>query len=290
MLRKPDWLKTKLPSGENYVSLKRKIHSQNLHTVCEEASCPNIGECWAAGTATIMIMGDTCTRGCRFCDVTSGNPPALDPQEPHRVATTIKSWNLRYVVITSVCRDDLDDGGSSHFAKTIKLVKSLCPGTTVEALIPDFEGNLKSIQKIIHSKPKVISHNVETVSRLTPLVRDSRASYECSIEVLSEIKKIAPRIFTKSSLMLGLGETEDEVIQTALDLRSVGVDIITAGQYLQPSLKHLPVLEFVTLPQFAFYEKIFRKLGFIHVSSGPLVRSSYRAADFIQKMNSLRNC
>ena len=284
MLQKPQWLKIKLPSGENYTNLKRTIHSQNLHTVCEEASCPNIGECWETKTATIMIMGDTCTRGCRFCDVTSGLPLQLDPAEPQKVAMAIKEWNLNYVVITSVCRDDLKDGGASHFAKTIKLVKSSCPNTIVEPLIPDFEGNVGSLKKIIDSKPEVISHNIETVYRLTSKVRDSRATYQRSLEVLKNIKKINSNIYTKSSLMLGFGESEEEIIQTAKDLRSVGVDIITAGQYLQPSLKHLPVKEFVTPQKFSFYGKIFKKLGFIHVASGPLVRSSYRAADFISKI------
>jgi len=284
MLQKPQWLKIKIPSGENYTNLKRTIHSQNLHTVCEEASCPNIGECWATKTATIMIMGETCTRGCRFCDVTSGLPLQLDTEEPQKVAMAIKEWNLNYVVITSVCRDDLKDGGASHFAKTIKLVKSFCPNTIVEPLIPDFEGNVGSLKKIIDSKPEVISHNIETVSRLTSKVRDSRATYQRSLQVLKNIKKINSKIYTKSSLMLGFGESEEEIIQTAKDLRSVGVDIITAGQYLQPSLKHLPVKEFVTPQKFSFYGKIFKKLGFIHVASGPLVRSSYRAADFISKI------
>ncbi len=288
MLQKPQWLKIKIPSGENYTNLKRTIHSQNLHTVCEEASCPNIGECWATKTATIMIMGETCTRGCRFCDVTSGLPLQLDPEEPQKVAMAIKEWNLNYVVITSVCRDDLKDGGASHFAKTIKLVKSFCPNTIVEPLIPDFEGNVGSLKKIIDSKPEVISHNIETVSRLTSKVRDSRATYQRSLQVLKNIKKINSNIYTKSSLMLGFGESEEEIIQTAKDLRSVGVDIITAGQYLQPSLKHLPVKEFVTPQKFSFYGKIFEKLGFLHVASGPLVRSSYRAADFISKIQTKR--
>jgi len=288
MLQKPQWLKIKLPSGENYTNLKRKIHSQNLHTVCEEASCPNIGECWATKTTTIMIMGDTCSRGCRFCDVTSGSPLQLDPNEPKKVAMAIKEWNLNYVVITSVCRDDLNDGGASHFAKTIKLVKSFCPNTIVEPLIPDFEGNLDSLKKIIDSKPEVISHNIETVRRLTSKVRDSRATYPRSLEVLKNIKKINSKIYTKSSLMLGFGEYEEEIIQTAKDLRSVGVDIITVGQYLQPSLKHLPVKEFITPQKFSFYEKIFKKLGFKHVSAGPLVRGSYRAADFITKIQTIK--
>ena len=287
LLRKTDWLKIKIPSGENYVKVKQTLRATNLHTVCEEASCPNVAECWGAGTATIMIMGDTCTRGCRFCDVTSGKPSQLDSEEPERVAKTIKEWNLRYVVITSVCRDDLDDGGSSHFAKTINFVKTLCPHTVVEPLIPDFNGDFDSIKKIIDSKPEVISHNVETVQRLTTTIRDPKASYQKSLFVLKKIKEINPRIFTKSSIMLGHGETEDEVIQTALDLKSVGVDIITAGQYLQPSLKHLPTKQFISPEKFAHYKKIFQQMGFKHVEAGPFVRSSYRAADFIEKIDRL---
>ena len=285
LLPKPDWLKIRIPSGENYVKVKQTLQAQNLHTVCEEASCPNIAECWEMGTATIMIMGDICTRGCRFCNVKSGKPRYLDPDEPQRVAKAIKKWNLRYVVITSVCRDDLEDGGSAHFAKTIKFVKLFCPKTIVEPLIPDFNGNLKSLRKIIDSKPKVLSHNIETVKRLTPRVRDSRASYQKSLFVLKKIKEINPEIFTKSSIMLGHGETEDEVFQTASDLKKAGVDIITAGQYLQPSFKHLQPKEFLKPEKFVFYKKIFKQLGFMHVAAGPFVRSSYRAADLIEKIN-----
>lgn len=287
VLRKPDWLKIQIPSGENYVKVKQTLRAKNLHTVCEEASCPNVAECWGTGTATIMIMGDTCTRGCRFCDVTSGKPSPLDSEEPERVAKTIKEWNLRYVVITSVCRDDLADGGSSHFAKTINFVKTLCSHTMVEPLIPDFNGDFDSIKKIIDSNPVVISHNVETVKRLTTKIRDPKATYQKSLFVLKKIKEINPRIFTKSSIMLGHGETEDEVIQTALDLKSVGVDIITAGQYLQPSLKHLPTKQFISPEKFAHYKKIFQQMGFKHVEAGPFVRSSYRAADFIEKIDRL---
>ena len=196
VLRKPDWLKMKIPSGENYVKVKQTLRKNNLHTVCEEASCPNVAECWESGTATIMIMGDICTRGCRFCDVTSGNPSPLDSQEPERVAKTIKEWNLRYVVVTSVCRDDLIDGGSSHFAKTISLIKNLCPDTIVEPLIPDFNGDLESFEKIINSKPEIISHNLETVRRLTPQIRDAKASYEKSLFVL---KTVSTHHFSKTA-------------------------------------------------------------------------------------------
>ncbi len=280
LIRKPDWIRVRAPSGENYVKIKQTLGLQQLHTVCEEARCPNIAECWGSGTATIMIMGDTCTRGCRFCAVTSGKPVFLDAEEPMRVAEAIKEWELRYVVITAVCRDDLDDGGAEHMAKTIKAIKMLCPQTIVEPLIPDFRGIEDSIKKIVNSQPEVISHNIETVARLTPKVRDARASYEQTLQVLKKIKDMDSRIYTKSSIMLGLGETEEEVIQTIKDLRSVGVDILTMGQYLQPTLKHLPVAEYVTPQKFNAYKENAKLMGFIYVAAGPLVRSSYRAGEF----------
>jgi len=270
----------KTPSGENYVQVKQTLRVLNLHTVCEEARCPNIAECWEIGTATIMIMGDICTRGCRFCAVISGKPVLLDIEEPERVAKAIKEWGLKYVVITSVCRDDLEDGGAEHIAKTIKAVKMLSPETIIEPLIPDFRDNEDSIKKIVKTQPEVISHNIETVMRLTPKVRDARASYEQSLLVLKKIKSIDSRIYTKSSIMLGLGETEAEVIQTAKDLRTVGVDILTMGQYLQPTLKHLPVVEYLTPQKFNSYKEYMEKMGFIYVASGPLIRSSYRAGEF----------
>ncbi len=270
----------KTPSGENYVQVKQTLRVLNLHTVCEEARCPNIAECWESGTATIMIMGDICTRGCRFCAVISGKPVLLDIEEPERVAKAIKEWGLKYVVITSVCRDDLEDGGAEHIAKTIKAVKMLSPETIIEPLIPDFRDNDDSIKKIVKTQPEVISHNIETVMRLTPKVRDARASYEQSLLVLKKIKSIDSRIYTKSSIMLGLGETEAEVIQTAKDLRTVGVDILTMGQYLQPTLKHLPVVEYLTPQKFNSYKEYMEKMGFIYVASGPLIRSSYRAGEF----------
>src|SRR5215216_1676405 len=262
LIRKPVWLRVRAPSGEKYTKVKQSLRSLDLHTVCEEARCPNISECWGTGTATIMIMGDICTRGCRFCAVNSGRPVLLDADEPERVAKAIKEWKLSYVVITSVCRDDLKDGGAEHIAKTIKATKDLCPKTIVEPLIPDFRGNEDSIKIVVESKPEVISHNIETVSRLSPKVRDARASYEQSLRVLKKIKDIDSVIYTKSSIMLGLGENEEEIIQTIKDLRSVGVSILTLGQYLQPTPKHLPLIEF------------------IYVASGPLVRSSYRAGEF----------
>ncbi len=285
-LTKPSWLKMQIPSGENYVKIKKTLQNYNLHTVCEEASCPNVSECWAAGTATIMIMGDTCSRGCRFCDVNSGRPLALDFEEPDRVANAIHEWNLRYIVLTSVCRDDLEDEGSDHFAKTIKKIKSKCPNTFVESLIPDFSSNYEFLKKIVNAKPHVISHNLETVKRLSPTVRDPKADYDQSLQVLHSIKKFDDSITTKSSIMLGLGETEDEIFQTGKDLRNVGVDIFTLGQYLQPSLKHLPVKEFIPPNKFNYYKHSLTKMGFLHVESGPLVRSSFRASDVISLIKS----
>ena len=288
VLRKPDWLKIKIPSGEDYLRVKKTLHTYNLNTVCEESSCPNVSKCWESGTATIMIMGNMCTRVCRFCDVSSGRPAPLDPDEPKRVAEAIKQWNLRYIVITSVCRDDLEDGGAAHFAKTIKAVKLVCPDTTVEPLIPDFNYDTNSIKKIIESEPEVVSHNIETVRRLSSKVRDSRATYNQSLSVLKKIKEINPKIYTKSSFMVGHGETKEEVIQTASDLKSANVDVITAGQYLQPSLNHLPVVEYVHPEKFASYQKIFEEMGFLHVVVGPFVRSSFQAADFIEKIKSVK--
>jgi lipoic acid synthetase len=280
LIRKPVWLRVRAPAGENYTKVKQSLRSLNLHTVCEEARCPNISECWGTGTATIMIMGDICSRGCRFCAINSGKPVLLDASEPERVAKAIKEWRLRYVVITSVCRDDLEDGGAEHIAKTIKAIKLLCPTIIVESLIPDFRGDDGSIKKIVKSKPEVISHNIETVPRLTPKVRDARASYEQSLLVLKKIKDINSLIYTKSSIMLGLGESEEEVIQTIKDLRSVGVSILTIGQYLQPTPKHLPLIEFIAPEKFSWFREIAERMGFVYVASGPLVRSSYRAGEF----------
>ena len=272
---RPDWLKMKIPSGENYVKVKKTLQKYNLHTVCEEASCPNISECWGVGTATIMIMGDVCSRGCKFCNVETGKPFELDSKEPQNVAEAIKDWDLRYVVITSVCRDDLPDEGSEHFAKTIQCIKSECPNTVVESLIPDFSGNKKFIETIVKAKPNVIGHNIETVKRLSPSVRDPRANYKQSIQVLKHVKELDSNIFTKSSLMLGLGESQEEILQTGKDLRDVNVDMITLGQYMQPSQLHLPVTEFVTPEMFYKLKLDLKKLEFLHVESGPFVRSSF---------------
>ena len=280
-LIRPSWLKMKIPSGENYVKVRKTLQKYNLHTVCEEASCPNVSECWGVGTATIMIMGDVCSRGCKFCNVETGKPFELDSEEPQHVAEAIKEWSLRYVVITSVCRDDLPDEGSEHFARTIQCIKSECPNTVVESLIPDFSGNEKFIETIVKAKPNVIGHNVETVKRLSSSIRDLRANYKQSLKVLKYVKELDSNIFTKSSLMLGLGESEEEILQTAQELRDVDVDIITLGQYLQPTLSHLSVNEFVTPEKFYQLKLDLKKFGFLHVESGPFVRSSFRASDVI---------
>ena len=270
-----------VPSGNSYSNVKRTISELDLHTVCQEARCPNIGECWGSGTATIMIMGDLCTRHCRFCAVKSGNKPALlDAEEPLRVAKAIRDWGLKYVVVTSVCRDDLEDGGAGHISDTTKAIKLLCPKTIVEPLIPDFQGNDDSIRKIVDTHPEVISHNIETVSRLTATIRDGRASYSQSLRVLEKIKEFNSKIFTKSSLMVGVGETDEEVIQTALDLRAAGVDVLTIGQYLQPTYKHLPVVQYLNPEKFKEYKETMERMAFKYVAAGPLVRSSYRAGEF----------
>jgi lipoyl synthase len=285
-LRKPEWIKLKTPSGKNYTNVKQTLRSLELHTVCEEARCPNISECWGMGTATIMIMGNICSRGCRFCSVNSGKPELLDSQEPENVALAIKEWGLKYVVITTVCRDDLEDGGAAHVAKTVRAIQHECPDIKIETLIPDFRGNQDSIIKIAKARPKVISHNIETVARLSPKVRDLRASYEQSLLVLQKIKEFDPTIFTKSSLMLGLGEAEQEVIKTMRDLRATGVSILTMGQYLQPSSRHLPVMKYITPERFDSFAKVAKQIGFSYVASGPLVRSSYRAGEFfLQKLS-----
>jgi lipoic acid synthetase len=281
--KKPEWLRIKLPSGQKYFEIKQTISSLGLHTVCEEARCPNRSECWGGGTATIMIMGDICTRGCKFCSVRAGKPLYLDSKEPQRVAEAIRSWGLRYVVITSVCRDDLDDGGADHIAKTIRAIKIQCPQTIVEPLIPDFHGTHKAINAVVEAGPEIISHNIETVARLSPIVRDTRATYQLSLNVLKTIKEMDSKIYTKSSLMLGLGEEEGEVIRTAEDLRSVGVDVLYVGQYLQPTKRHIPVLKYILPEKFESYKKSLEKVGFSYVVAGPFVRSSYKAGELFLK-------
>ncbi len=280
LTKKPVWLRVSPPGGEIYTKIKSSLRSSELNTVCEEARCPNLSECWGLGTATIMIMGDICTRGCRFCAVNGGKPVSLDGNEPVKVAEAIREWGLKYVVITSVCRDDLKDGGASHIAGTIRAIKSRCPMTIVESLIPDFKGDIDSLRMIIESGPKVVSHNIETVRRFTDRVRDTRASYEQSLSLLKKCKQFNCKIYTKSSIMLGLGESEDETIESMRDLRAVGVDILTMGQYLQPTAKHFPVCEYIQPEQFEKLREVAKTIGFIYVASGPLVRSSYRAGDF----------
>jgi len=274
-------LKVRPPSGENYKRIKQTLRAHSLYTVCEEAHCPNIHECWSGGTATIMLMGGVCTRGCRFCAVASGHPRGrLDPLEPWKVAKVLKEWGLDYVVLTSVARDDLPDGGAAHFAQTVRLIKEQSPEMLVEVLIPDFRGSVESLRTIVASGADVIGHNIETVERLTPKVRDRRASYRQSLYVLETIKALNPSCYTKSAIMVGLGETEEEVLRTMRDLRSVGVDILTIGQYLRPSPKHLEVQEYVHPRRFRRYRELGEELGFLYVASGPLVRSSYRAGEF----------
>ncbi|MGH9951921.1 MAG: lipoyl synthase, partial [Nitrososphaeraceae archaeon] len=267
-------------SGNRYFELKNSLRNLRLHTVCEEARCPNIAECWESGTATIMIMGDRCSRRCKFCSVQNGKLGPLDPDEPLRVATAIKKWGLAYVVITSVCRDDLTDGGAEHIANTVKAIRSISDGKiAVEPLIPDFRGKYEALEKVVKSEPQVISHNIETVRRLSPTIRDTRASYDLSLRVLQTIKQINPGIYTKSSLMLGLGETQHEVVESMNELRTAGVDIVTLGQYLQPGLGHIPVAEYISPTAFETYKEIAYEMGFKFVAAGPFVRSSYKAAE-----------
>jgi lipoic acid synthetase len=281
---KPEWLKVRAPGGERYGFIKNRMRELGLATVCEEARCPNIGECWGGGTATIMVMGDTCTRGCRFCAVkTNRNGQPLDPDEPVKVAEMVTQLDLEYIVVTSVDRDDLADQGSSHFAQVVREMKARQPELLVEILIGDFRGDRALVDIVAQSKPDVIAHNIETVERLTPRVRDPRAKYRQSLDVLRFIKESTPDVVSKTSIMLGLGETEEEVVQTLRDLREVGCEIVTFGQYLQPTPKHLKVEEWVTPEQFAKYQAIADEMGFMYVASGPLVRSSYRAGELFIK-------
>ena len=283
---KPEWLRVKLPSGERYSEVKQNVRSHGLSTVCEEAMCPNIGECWNAGTATIMLMGSVCTRACRFCAVDTGNPRGrLDPDEPRLAAESVKLMGLNYVVLTSVDRDDLPDGGASHYAACIRKIKEVNPQTAVEALTPDFAGDTNAVQTVLDAGIEVYAQNVETVRRLTHPVRDPRASYEQTLSVLEYAKRSRPDVLTKTSLMLGLGETEEEILETMDDLRRIGVDIVTFGQYLRPTPSHLPVERFVTPDEFADLRRVGLAKGFLEVVSGPLVRSSYRAERALEKNN-----
>ena len=274
----------KLPAGETYSRVRSIIRKHRLHTVCDEALCPNISECWGSGTATIMLLGDTCTRACKFCAVKTGNPRGyVDWDEPRRVAEAVKELNLDYVVLTSVTRDDLEDGGASIYAETVRLVKEACPDIIVEVLIPDFNNDLNALKMVVESGVDVVAHNIETVERLTPKVRDPRAGYWKSLKTLKIVKDLSSKIYTKSSIMLGLGERDDEVVKAMRDLRSVGVDILTIGQYLQPTKHHLPVVEYVTPEKFRWFKEIGERLGFLYVASGPLVRSSYKAGEYFIK-------
>jgi len=278
--RKPGWLKVKLPGDGEFRDVKRILKKYNLHTVCQEARCPNLGECWGEGTATFMILGNICTRHCKFCATQTGNPRgAVDNDEPWRVAKAVKELNLKYVVLTSVTRDDLKDQGASIYAETIRAIKSLNPGVRVEALTPDFYSNPEYIEMVLNSGLDVFAHNVETVRRLTPMVRDRRFSYEKSLEALKIAKTIRPDILTKSGFMVGLGETRDEIYETMKDLKEAGCEILTIGQYLQPTRKHLSVERYVTPEEFNEYKNLGLKMGFKFVASGPLVRSSYRAGE-----------
>jgi len=277
--RKPPWLRVPVPGGERYRQVKEALRARRLHTVCEEAHCPNVGECWAGGTATVMLMGDVCTRGCRFCNVkTAARPPALDPDEPRHLAEAIRDLGLDYVVVTSVDRDDLADGGAGHFAEAIVRLREI-PGLLVEVLTPDFRGDAEAVRTVGRAAPHVFANNLETVRRLTPAVRDPRAGYPQTLEVLSRMKREFPAVVTKSSLMVGLGETGAEVEEALRDLRGAGVEILTLGQYLRPSFWHLPVAEFVPPERFRAYRAAGERLGFRYVAAGPLVRSSYRAAE-----------
>ena len=275
---KPAWIKAPLPTGAAYQRLKGLVKELGLHTVCQEALCPNIGECWAHGTMTLMILGGICTRACKFCAVDTGNPRGhLDPEEPEKVAEAVAAMGVRYVVLTSVDRDDLPDGGAAQFAATIRAIKRRTPGVLVEALTPDFQGDLKAVETVLEAGLEVFAHNLETVRRLTPRVRDPRAGYDQSLKVLAHAKRYRPEILTKSSLMLGLGEREEEIREAMRDLRAAGVDILTLGQYLRPTPAHLPVERYVTPEEFKKYEDWGYEAGFLEVFSGPLVRSSYRA-------------
>jgi lipoic acid synthetase len=281
--RKPDWLKVRLPRGEAYERVKSIVRRTKLATVCEEALCPNIAECWGGGTATVMLMGEVCSRACRFCHVKVGAPPPLDPEEPEHLAEAAAELGLEYLVVTSVNRDDLPDGGAGHFAAAIRALRRKSPKTRVEVLIPDFQGDTRSLDTVALARPHVVAHNIETVERLTPVVRDRRATYRQSLAVLKYLKDRPERLYTKSSIMVGLGETEEELNQAYSDLRGMGVDVLTLGQYLQPSQYHLKVERFVTPEEFARYKAEAESHGFLYVAAGPLVRSSYRAAEFFLK-------
>jgi lipoic acid synthetase len=277
--QKPPWIKVRLPSNPVFFSTKALISDLRLHTVCESAQCPNRWECWSQGTATMMIAGERCTRACGFCAVTTAKPFALEEDEPQRVAEAVRRMGLKHVVVTAVARDDLNDGGANHFARTIEAIRSMDSSVVIEVLVPDFHAQDWCIQIVLDAAPDIFNHNMETVERLTPVVR-SRAKYRTSLNVLRKANELAPKIVTKSGVMLGLGETEPELFRTMDDLREIGCQVLTLGQYLRPTPQHLPVVEFITPERFDAYGEIARAKGFDHVASGPLVRSSYHAADF----------
>lgn len=290
-LRKPDWLKVRAPGGESYTQIKTQLRELKLFTVCEEARCPNMGECWSGGTATIMLLGDVCTRGCRFCAVKTGKQGiAVDTEEPRKVGGLISVSGLEYVVLTSVNRDDLPDGGAQHFADTVREIKARAPHILCEALVPDFQGSLEAVESLVKSGLDVYAHNIETVRRLTPRVRDRRATYDQSLMTLKAAKELSEKlfaegvvaraVFTKSSIQVGHGETDEEILETMRDLRANRVDVVTFGQYLQPSKKHLKVAEYVSPLKFRIWEDKAKEMGFLYVASGPLVRSSYKAGEF----------
>ncbi|MTI14719.1 lipoyl synthase [Sansalvadorimonas verongulae] len=286
ILRKPSWLRIKARTDARYSDVKKTVHGHKLSTVCEEAMCPNINECWSSGTATIMLMGDVCTRACKFCAVNTGNPKGLlDEKEPEHTAESVKLMGLKYLVLTSVNRDDLEDGGAGHYAAVVKKVIEENPTTSVEALTPDFLGNLKDVETVVDSGITVFAQNVETVRRLTHPVRDPRAGYQQTLDVLAHAKKHNPEVLTKTSIMLGLGESEDEIIEAMDDLRAIGVDILTFGQYLQPTRNHIELKRYVTPEEFEKYRQWGLERGFLEVVSGALVRSSYRAEQVLEKNN-----
>jgi lipoic acid synthetase len=281
---KPEWLKVKAPSGENYHKIKGMLKTLGLATVCQEARCPNIGECWGGGTATFMLMGEVCTRGCKFCNIKTGNPRGkIDEMEPEKVGYSISQMDLEYVVITSVDRDDLPDQGAGHFARTISTIKQNNKKLIVEVLTPDFRGHRELVDQITDAKPDVFAHNIETVERLQKRVRDPRAGYKQSMDVLTYVKDRDPSRFTKTSIMLGLGELDDEIKQTLVDLRNVGCDVVTFGQYLQPTTRHLKVESFIEPKKFDYWKSEAESMGFLYVASGALVRSSYKAGEFFIK-------
>jgi lipoic acid synthetase len=277
--QKPPWIKVRLPSNPVFFSTKALISDLRLHTVCESAQCPNRWECWSQGTATMMIAGERCTRACGFCAVSTAKPFPLEEDEPQRVAEAVRRLKLKHVVITAVARDDLKDGGANHFARTIAAVREMDPSIIIEVLVPDFHAQDSCIQTVLDAAPEIFNHNMETVERLTPAVR-SRAKYRTSLQVLKRAKELSPKVVTKSGVMLGLGETETELFQAMDDLREIGCQVLTLGQYLRPTPNHLPVVEYIHPEQFEFFGGIARNKGFEHVASGPLVRSSYHAADF----------